>query len=320
MKPVTHFAFPDDELLDACRPLPDGVTAGVWDLRSAPVGVELEDIEAVIMPYAQPGITFGRVRQAPHLRLVQLQSTGYDGVVEAVGADVAVASAAGVHAAGTAELALALILAAQRGLPDFVRNQGHRHWAPARYAGLADRRVGVVGAGGIGEEICRRLEPFEVEIVRFASQARTDDRGRIHGIDELGDVAPSLDIIVLIVPLTAATYGLLDAAMLARLPDGALVVNVARGPVVDTAALTQEVASGRLRCALDVVDPEPLGADHELWDLPGALIAPHVGGNSGAFEPRIRDLIKRQVALLAAGHVPENLVHSGARLTGEDVA
>lgn len=314
MKPVTHIAFPDAQLLDACQPLPDGITAGVWDLDSEPTGLELSQIEAVIMPYAMGGIPFTHVHRAPNLRLVQLQSTGYDGVVKAVGEEVAVASAAGVHAAGTAELTLALILAAQRGIPEYVRNQDRGEWAPSRQRGLADLRVGVVGTGGIGEEICRRLDPFEVDLVRFASRARTDARGPVHAIEELSEQASGLDVLVLIVPLNDSTHGLVEADLLAQLPDGALVVNVARGAVVDTDALTREVASGRLRCALDVVDPEPLPQDHALWQLPGALIVPHVGGNSGAFEPRIQAFVKEQVARLAAGEQPQNLVHEGTRL------
>ena len=94
-------------------------------------------------------------------------------------------------------------------------------------------------------------------------------------------------------------------------PDGALVVNVGRGPVVDTDALTAEVLSGRLHCALDVVDPEPLPTDHPLWTTPNALITPHIGGNASAFEPRIVKLLAAQLTALANGQRPANLVQTG---------
>ncbi|MGG5751788.1 2-hydroxyacid dehydrogenase [Zafaria sp. Z1313] len=314
MEPVTVFTFPDSALLEACSPLPEGVRAGVWDLDGDPVGVDLDEIEAVVLPYIMSGGSFSAVRRAPNVRIVQTQSTGYDGVAERVGGHVAVASAAGVHAAATAELAVGLALSSLRGLDEAARDQHARRWAPARWRGLADRRVGIVGVGGIGEEIRRRLEPFEVDLVRIGRGAREDGHGRIHGIDELPELAGGLEVLVLIVPLDDSTHHLVDAALLARLPDGALVVNVARGPVVDTDALTAEVASGRLKCALDVVDPEPLPEDHPLWTLPGAFITPHNGGNTDAFPPRITALLKRQIAALAQGRTPENLVHEGDRL------
>ncbi|MET1034362.1 MAG: 2-hydroxyacid dehydrogenase [Arthrobacter sp.] len=314
MRPIQAVTFPSDELLAACSPLPEGVRAGVWDLVSAPRGLALDEIEAVVLPYAMGTDAFAEVRRAPGVRLVQTQSTGYDGVSRLVGEDVAVASAHGVHAAATAELAVGLALASLRGIGEAARDQLDGAWNPARWPGLADRRVGLVGVGGIGEEIRRRLDPFEVDLVRFGTGSRDDAHGRVHAISELRDLAPGIEVLICIVPLTAQTRHLVGRELLAALPDGAVVVNVARGPVVDTDALTAEVASGRLRCAIDVVDPEPLPADHPLWRLPGALITPHNGGNTEAFPPRIESLLRRQVRAVAAGREPENLVHRGNRL------
>jgi phosphoglycerate dehydrogenase-like enzyme len=314
MDPITVFTFPDQTLLEACAPFPDGVRAGVWDLASEPVGVELADIEAVVLPYMNGKQLIPAVRSAPNVRLVHTQSTGYDGVSEGVGEEVAIASAHGVHAAATAELAVGLALASLRGMGEAARNQLSGTWDSKRWPGLADRRVGLIGVGGIGEEIRRRLDPFEVDLVRFGTRARTDDHGTVHGIDELRELAPGLEVVICIVPLTEATHHLIGQDFLAALPDGAVVVNVARGAVVDTDALTAEVASGRLRAAIDVVDPEPLPSDHPLWRLPGALITPHVGGNTEAFPPRIVALLRRQVAALARGEKPLNLVHEGSRL------
>jgi phosphoglycerate dehydrogenase-like enzyme len=130
----------------------------------------------------------------------------------------------------------------------------------------------------------------------------------VHAQDELPALLPDADVVVLITPLTAETRGLVDAAFLARMKDGALLVNVARGAVVDTDALTAEVRAGRLEAALDVTDPEPLPPEHPLWSLPGVLISPHVGGTSTAFEPRARRLIAEQLRRWAAGEPLDNEV------------
>lgn len=315
MEPITTFTVPDQALLDACSPLPEGVRCGVWDLKGEPEGVDLGDIGAVVLPYSMASKkVLGNVRRAPNLRLVQTQSTGYDGVREAVGDEIAIASAHGVHAAATAELAVGLLLAALRGIGQAAQNQLTGTWDSARWKGLADRRVGLLGVGGIGEEIRRRLEPFEIDLVRIGTHARSDEHGQVHALDELREMAPGLEAIIAIVPLDDSTRHLIGRELLAALPDGAVVVNVARGPVVDTDALTAEVASGRLHCALDVTDPEPLPSDHRLWKLPNALITPHVGGNTEAFPPRIARLVHEQMATMAAGERPKNLVYEGERL------
>jgi len=314
VKPINVVTFPDSALLQACEPLPAGIRAVVWDLDGPPAGVRLDQVEAVVLPYTGGTGRFAAVREAPNVRLVQTQTTGYDGVSALVGEDVAVTSAHGVHAAATAELAIGLALASLRGIGEAARDQATGTWAPRRWPGLADRRVGVLGVGGIGEEIRRRLEPFEVDLVRFGTSARTDAHGPVHGIDELEALASGLEVLICIVPLTEATQGLVGRRVLAALPDGAVVVNVARGPVVDTEALTAEVGTGRLRCALDVVEPEPLPAEHPLWRMPGALITPHNGGNTEAFPRRVVALLRRQLEAFAAGREPENLVHRGTRL------
>lgn len=308
---IQTISFPDRELLAELSPLPVGLRGIVWDLRSAPEDGTLEEIDGVILPYLNAGEVLGQLGNVPNLKFVQAQSTGYDGIAEAAGPTAGVANASGVHAAATAELAVGLALARLRGIDDAVRDQARHEWRPSRRRSLADRRVLLIGVGGIGAEIARRLEPFEVELTRVGSTARTDAAGPVHGIDELQHLAPEHDVVVVVTPLSESTHHLIDARILAALPDGALVVNVGRGAVVDTEALTAEVTSGRLHCALDVVDPEPLPSDHPLWAAPNALITPHVGGNTSAFEPRIRKLLARQLEELADGRAPENLVQRG---------
>jgi phosphoglycerate dehydrogenase-like enzyme len=133
----------------------------------------------------------------------------------------------------------------------------------------------------------------------------------VHGIDELPDLLPQAEIVILTLPGGEATQGLVDDAFLSALPDGALIVNVGRGTLVDTDALVDHVRRGRIRAALDVTDPEPLPEGHALWGLPGVLIAPHVGGASSAMRPRVAKLVRTQIERLAAGRPPLNVVLGG---------
>lgn len=308
---VRTLSVPSAELRDALTDASPGVEVVLWDFATPPEDFDLAALDAAVLPYTGRAHLDGALDAAPNLRLVHTQSTGYDGVADLVGPDVAIATAAGVHAAATAELAVGLALASLRGIDDAVRQQAEGRWHSARYPGLADRRVLLVGVGGIGEEIRKRLATFEAVVTRVGSTAREDDLGQVHGSDELVDLAPHHDVVIVITPLTDATRGLVGREVLAALPDGALVVNVARGAVVDTEALTREAMAGRLKAALDVVDPEPLPEGHPLWSAPGVIITPHVGGNTGAFPPRIIALLRRQVELLGSGQAPANLVRRG---------
>ncbi|ABS02811.1 2-hydroxyacid dehydrogenase [Kineococcus radiotolerans] len=241
-------------------------------------------------------------------RAVQLLTIGYDGVPEQLPAGVLLCNAAGVHETSTAELAVGLAILALRGLDDDVRAMATGEWKPSRRTSLADRRVLVVGWGGVGRAVADRLAPFECAVTAVGTRARVQDGVAVRASSELPGLLPEHDVVVLACPLTAATRGLAGAGFLAAMPDGALLVNVARGPVVDTAALVAELRTGRLRAALDVTDPEPLPADHELWSLPGVVVTPHVGGNSTAFRPRMLRLLREQVARLVAGQEPVNVV------------
>ncbi|MGW9073274.1 2-hydroxyacid dehydrogenase, partial [Streptomyces yangpuensis] len=222
---------------------------------------------------------------------------------------VRLCNAVGVHTASTAELALALTLASLRGIPGMVRGQDREEWRSGFYDALADKSVLIIGYGSIGSAVEDRLVPFECErIERVARSARTTERGPVHAIAELPRLLPQADVVILVTPLTEATRGLVGAGFLARMKDGALLVNVSRGPVVDTKSLLAEVESGRLRAALDVTDPEPLPAGHPLWHAPNVLITPHVGGSSSAFEPRAKRLLVRQLTRFAAGEPVEHTV------------
>ena len=282
----------------------------LWDLVGEPEGCSREDVDIAVAPYYS-----NRWRKDTSVlrdvALLQLQSTGYDGVPEQIGPDVALAAGGWVHAAGTAEVALGLMIAAQREFDRAIVNQRAGRYERYFSRSLADSRVTVVGTGEIGRAVIARLEPFEVEVTRVASHAREDASGRVHGVAELEEILPRTDILVLALPLTDTTEHLVGERLLCQLPDGALVVNVGRGAVVDTAALTAEVTAGRLRCALDVVDPEPLPGDHPLMAAEGSIVLPHIGGSNESFRPRIRKLVLEQLEAVRQGRSPQFLVQPG---------
>ncbi|PTT62393.1 2-hydroxyacid dehydrogenase [Arthrobacter sp. HMWF013] len=299
-------SLPDQKLLAALEPSA-GVELLLWDLTGpAPA----DPLDMVVPPY-MGGAAPLKALDSVQVGLVQSQSIGYDGVAAVLPAGCLFANAAGVHETSTAELAVGMIIASQRGIPDFVRNAAIGTWDNSQRPSLADRRVLLVGYGGVGKAIEARLLPFEAEVTRLASRGRDDERGRIHGIDSLDEQLPLHDIVVVSVPLSEQTRHLVDGRFLAAMADGALLVNVARGPVADTEALLRETSSGRLRAALDVTDPEPLPQDHPLWNVPGVLITPHVGGASSAMLPRMARLIRKQIGLLQAGQKPVNVVLGG---------
>lgn len=251
------------------------------------------------------------------LKVVQTLTAGVEHMLPAVPrlpAGTRLCNARGLHDASTAELALTLTLAALRGVPDFVRGQDAGEWRQEFRQSLADKSVLIVGYGSIGSAIEDRLTPFEcARVARMARTARETVRGPVHPPAELANLLPDADVVILATPLTEETSGLVGTDFLARMKDGALLVNVARGAVVDTEALLAELESGRLLAALDVTDPEPLPADHPLWHAPGVLVTPHVGGPSSAFLPRAQRLLRDQLTRFAAGEALRNVVATGGR-------
>jgi phosphoglycerate dehydrogenase-like enzyme len=238
------------------------------------------------------------------LEVVQTLTAGVEHIAPVIPAGVTLCNAAGVHDAATSELAVGLMIAAQRRFKELVRAQDAQRWDQQMSSSLADRSVLVLGAGNIGRALQRRLDGFECAVTLVGRSARDG----VHGVDELPSLLPRADIVVLIVPLTSATRGVVDRSFLARMPDDALLVNVARGPVVDTTALLAELQARRLRAALDVTDPEPLPAGHPLWDAPGVLLTPHVGGASTSMWPRSYALVSEQLRRVAAGRPLLNVV------------
>ncbi len=284
-----------------------GLTVEVFT-GDAPGPDDLGDVVFFTVPYDRP---FGTepIPRLSGVRVVQALTAGYDHLAALLPSGVTLCNARGLHDASTAEHALGLILAAQRELPRWTRAQDRGRWEHAHTRSLADSRGLIVGYGSIGSALDVRLRACEAETVRVARRPRPDEQ--VHGTADLDGLLPSADIAVLVTPLTDQTRGLLDARRLALLPDGALVVNVGRGPVLDTGAILAETASGRLRAALDVTDPEPLPPGHPLWKSPGVIITPHVAGGADAFYPRAADFVAHQVRRFAAGEPLRNVVVDG---------
>lgn len=295
-------AVATEELARAVGPV-DGVEVVVWNGDGPPPEGE---VELWVPHYATRADVIDRGHELRGLRVVQLQSAGYDGVAERLPDGITLCNATGVHDDATAEHAIGLVLASLRGIPEAVRGHGHWQPMPGRRS-LADARVLVLGYGSIGRALVERLLPMRTTITAVASRERDDDLvGRVRGINDLPELLPQQDVVVVLVPLTEATRGLLDDDALALLPDSALVVNVARGPVLDTEAVMRH--AGRLRFALDVTDPEPLPDGHPLWSAPDVLVTPHVAGGTTAMLPRIAALVRAQLGRMVAGEALVNVV------------
>jgi phosphoglycerate dehydrogenase-like enzyme len=293
-------AVPDTEMLERlAAKTGDDVNLLVW----RPGDPALDHvIDLLVMPYTVSYDSLGDLGDT--VSHVQSQSLGYDGADRFVPTGVTFSNAVGVHEAPTAEMAMTLILASQRGWPAVGRNQDSQRWDRPTWPGLIGQRVLLIGVGGIGREFEGRLAGFGAVLTRVARTARENT----HGIDELPDLLPNADIVVLAIPLNDETRGLVDDAFLDLLPPGALIVNVSRGPIVDTDALVSRVRTGAVRAALDVVDPEPLPAGHPLWSLPGSLISPHLGGAVQSMNTRVDPLVLEQIGLLLRGEPPKNIV------------
>ena len=292
------------ELTGALAALPDDLDVATWDGTGLPPAGVLERVDFYVMPYTFATVTAEVIVQMPALQVVQTLTAGVEHVLPFLRKGLTLCNARGVHDASTAELAVALTLASLRGIPDDVRAQDAERWEHGLRPALADRTVLIVGYGSVGAAVERRLVPFECDVLRMARRPRDG----VAGYEALASLLGRADVVVLTVPLTEQTRGMVDAAFLSRMRDGALLVNVARGPVVDTEALLAELRAGRLRAAVDVTDPEPPPPGHPLWSAPGLLISPHVGGNTSAFLPRATRLVRDQLERYAAGEPLVNVV------------
>lgn len=284
----------------------DGIEVVPYDPSVPQVTPTQQAAEVLIPPYRSSHRPLGLLPQLPALRMVQLLTAGADEWQADVPAEVLLATARGAHARPVAEWVLSAILAQLRQWPALVRAQDEHVWAHRRFEldTLADKRVLVLGAGAIGTAAAELVRAFGA---RPTLVARTVRLG-VHAADELPALLGEHQVLIITAPLTPATDRLIDAAALAALPDGALVVNAGRGRIIDTDALVAEVKSGRLRAALDVTDPEPLPADHPLWTLPGVIISPHSARTVPGTNELCYRVAAQQLEMLVAGRTPTNVV------------
>jgi len=291
---------PDDEGMTALSEV-DGVR-GVRYVPGEPLPDAAAEAEVLVPGF---GVTEKILADLPKLRLIQLRSAGAEEWVDIVPPGVLLSTCRGAHGGSTAEWAMATLLSLYRELPDFQAAQAERTWRPHGTDTLQGKRAVIVGAGDVGRQLARRMTPFDVRVTMVGMTAREG----VHGVDELPTLLGEADIVVLLVPLTSRTRGMVDGEFLAAMPDGAVLVNAARGPVVDTDALTAELTSRRLRAILDVTEPEPLPDGHPLWTTPGVVITPHTGGFVNGRLDRSYAIVAKELARYAGGELPENLVH-----------
>jgi phosphoglycerate dehydrogenase-like enzyme len=278
-----------------------GQTGNVGD---APIPASAADVEFYVPSFFPSRAGIAALRQMPRLRVVQTLTAGVDWIRPNVPPGVELCNARGAHDAATAEWVVAAMLGALRDFPRFALEQAAARWAYQATDQLATKTVLIVGYGSIGAAVEQRLAGFEVTVTRVARRARPG----VAALSELASLLPQADVVVLLVPFTPQTAGMVDSGFLAAMKDGALLVNAARGAVVDTAALVAEASSGRLRAALDVTDPEPLPPDHELWSLPGVFITPHVAASTSVSRQRVAGLVRDQVVAYTRGEPLRNVI------------
>jgi phosphoglycerate dehydrogenase-like enzyme len=275
------------------------------------------------IPFLSPQIVQSQWSHLKGVRVVQAPWAGVDSLRHIFPPGVTLCDARGVHDIPTAELAVTLILAMQKNLPFYVGLQTKGEWAggqqknqidapskpkikspPVPMNEVADATVLIVGYGSIGKAIEARLTPFGAKFLRLARKPREG----VEPVSKLDDLLGLADIVVLMTPLTSETQHLMDAKRLNLMKPGALLVNVARGPIVDTEALVKALHQGKIRAALDVTDPEPLPDGHPLWSAPNLLITPHVAGDSAKFMKRLFTFASQQAERYGRGEPLENVV------------
>jgi phosphoglycerate dehydrogenase-like enzyme len=268
------------------------------------------DVEFYVPPFFPSPPAMDAMRQMPRLSVVQAQTAGIDRLLERLPGGVTLCNARGAHDAGTAEWVVAAILAALREFPRFVLEQAAGRWSYQFTGALAGQTVLIVGYGSIGAAVERRLSGFEVDVRRVARRARGGVTP-VTPVSQVGELLPVADVVVVLAPVTPETIGMVDAGFLARMKDGALLVNAARGSLVVTDALCAELSRGRLRAVLDVTDPEPLPPGHPLWTLPGVFFTPHVAGSTPLSGARVRSLVHDQVERFVNGEPLHNVISEG---------
>ena len=263
-----------------------------------------QDATVVVVGYENAAAVGARFVELPDLRLIQTLNAGYEQWLPLLPDGVMLSNGRGAHGGSSAEWVVAALLAIYRDLRLFNEQQSAGIWREKDTETLIGKRVVVLGAGDLGANLASRLTPFETEVTLVGRTARPG----VHALADIGGLLSDADVVVAMLPGNESTRHIIDAEFLAKLRDGAVVVNAGRGGSVDTDALLAELISGRLRAALDVTDPEPLPADHQLWSAPGLLLTPHVAGSTAGAWERAWAVAMGQIEVFAGGGKPPNLV------------
>jgi phosphoglycerate dehydrogenase-like enzyme len=298
-----RFWVPSKQVALALADVP-GITVQVAATDEGELPPGADEVEFYVPPLFASQPALAAMRQMPRLRVVQTVTAGVEALLPHIPPGVTLCNARGVHDAGTAEWVVAAMLAAVREFRHFAAEQAARRWSYRFTDSLAGKTVLIVGYGSIGRAVERRLAGFEVDVRRVARSPRDG----VEPVSRLPELLPEADVVVVLAPVTEETIGMVDAGFLALMKDGALLVNAARGSLVVTDALVEELRRGRLRAALDVVAPEPLGADHPLWGLPNVLITPHVAGSTSVSATRVLEFVRAQAVRFARGQPLANVV------------
>ena len=299
---------PEAEIVRLPRTIPSPVEVDFWF-----VPFYRKDAQAVF-------------QQLRGVKVAQSLMAGVDWILPWMPANITLCDGRGIHDISASEWVLAAIMATMKRIPLYRDLQHQQQWngfatvtddflnesgvARGQYKVLAEdlsgKTVLIVGYGSIGAAIEARLTPFGVTVLRVARSPR--EQPPVRAVSDLHGLLPQADVVVLIVPLTNATRGMMGATEIALMKRGALLVNAARGPVVVTDALVEALQQRRIRAAVDVTDPEPLPPGHPLWSAPNCLITPHIGGSTPEFIYRAFRFGAAQVRRFIAGEPLENVV------------
>lgn len=285
----------------------DDVETLPYDPNTLELTEEQYGADILLPPFRGSHRALPLLNRLPDLRMVQLLSAGVDEWIGDVPQRVVLASARGAHGRPISEWVISAILALYRQWPALVRFQDEHVWAHRRVDmdTLAGKRVLIVGAGAIGATVAQRVKAFEASATLVARTAREG----IRSAADLPALVGEHDIIVIAAPVNEGTKGLVNKDFLATMPDGAVLVNVGRGQIVDTDALTAELQTGRVRAALDVTEPEPLPTDHPIWECKNVIISPHMSRTVPGTNILCYEVATRQIAAYVQGDTPTNMVH-----------
>lgn len=290
--------------------LPSDLPVEIFELPEVVVDFDaLPKFEFLVLPLRVPDLV-PRLPEMDHLRVVQVLKAGYDGVEDNLPEQAQLCNARGARDVAVSEWVMGALLGVFSGVVDAVARQPRREWLRPWRHELAGSKVVVVGMGPIGQAIVNRCEAMDMTVVGFARTAR----GSILSVTDLPEHLGDADAVILITPLTDETRGFMDTSMLARMKDGALLINAGRGPVIDFPALVKEVAGGRLRTVLDVYEAEPLPPDHPLWTLEGSYVSPHIGGHTREGNVKALTLAASQIIRYVNGEPLQYVVGQGRGL------